>query len=48
MKLGYIVMLNMIKEYDGNPYGRLVEMAKLLRKMVLVKEFLYISEILNV
>jgi hypothetical protein len=25
-------MMNMIREYDGNPYGRLVEMAKLAQK----------------
>ena len=25
-------MLNMIKEYDGNPYGRRVEMAKIAQK----------------
>ena len=25
-------MINMIREYDGNPYGRLVEMAKLAQK----------------
>ena len=30
-------MVNMIKEYDGNPYGRLVEMAKLAQKDGIIK-----------
>jgi hypothetical protein len=30
-------MLNMIKEYDGNPYARLVEMAKLAQKDGVIK-----------
>ena len=30
-------MKNMIKEYDGNPYGRLVEMAKLAQKDGVIK-----------
>lgn len=33
-------MLNMIKEYDGNPYGRLVEMAKLAQKDGVIKGIL--------
>jgi len=33
-------MKNMIKEYDGNPYGRLVEMAKLAQKEGVIKGFL--------
>jgi hypothetical protein len=33
-------MINMIKEYDGNPYGRLVEMAKLAQKDGIIKGIL--------
>ena len=33
-------MLNMIKEYDGNPYGRLVEMAKIAQKDGVIKGIL--------
>lgn len=33
-------MLNMIKAYDGNPYGRLVEMAKLAQQKGVIKGFL--------
>ena len=33
-------MLNMINEYDGNPYGRLVEMAKLAQKDGVIKGIL--------
>ena len=33
-------MLNMIKEYDGNPYGRLVGMAKIAQKDGLIKGIL--------
>lgn len=33
-------MLNWIKNYDGNPYGRLVEMAKLARKDGVIKGIL--------
>lgn len=33
-------MLGMIKEYDGNPYGRLVEMAKLAQKDGIIKGIL--------
>jgi hypothetical protein len=33
-------MLNMIKGYDGNPYGRLVEMAKLAQKDGVIKGIL--------
>ncbi len=33
-------MLNMIKEYDGNPYGHLVEMAKLAQKDGVIKGIL--------
>jgi hypothetical protein len=33
-------MLNMIKEYDGNPYSRLVEMAKLAQKDGVIKGIL--------
>ncbi|MDP4208848.1 MAG: sialate O-acetylesterase [Bacteroidota bacterium] len=33
-------MLNMIKEYDGNPYARLVEMAKLAQKAGVIKGIL--------
>jgi len=33
-------MKNMIKEYDGNPYGRLVEMAKLAQKDGVIKGIL--------
>ena len=33
-------MLNMIKDYDGNPYGRLVEMAKLAQKDGVIKGIL--------
>jgi hypothetical protein len=33
-------MLNMIKEYDGNPYGRLVEMAKLAQRVGVIKGIL--------
>ena len=33
-------MKNMIKEYDGNPYGRLVEMAKLAQKNGVIKGIL--------
>jgi hypothetical protein len=33
-------MLNMIKEYDGNPYGRLLEMAKLAQKDGVIKGIL--------
>ena len=33
-------MLNMIKEYDGNPYERLVEMAKLAQKDGVIKGIL--------
>lgn len=30
-------MMNALKEYDGNPYGRLVEMAKLAQKQGVIK-----------
>jgi hypothetical protein len=33
-------MLNMIKEYDGNPYARLVEMAKIAQKDGIIKGIL--------
>jgi hypothetical protein len=33
-------MINMIKEYDGNPYGRLVEMAKIAQKDGVIKGIL--------
>jgi hypothetical protein len=33
-------MINMIKEYDGNPYGRLVELAKLAQKAGVIKGIL--------
>ncbi|MBP1639550.1 MAG: protein of unknown function acetylesterase [Bacteroidetes bacterium] len=33
-------MLNMVKDYDGNPYGRLVEMAKLAQKVGVIKGIL--------
>lgn len=33
-------MTNMVKEYDGNPYGRLVEMAKLAQKDGVIKGIL--------
>lgn len=33
-------MANMIKEYDGNPYGRLVELAKLAQKDGVIKGIL--------
>jgi hypothetical protein len=33
-------MINMIKEYDGNPYARLVEMAKLAKKDGVIKGIL--------
>ena len=33
-------MLNMIREYDGNPYGRLVEMARLAQKDGFIKGIL--------
>ncbi len=33
-------MINMINEYDGNPYGRLVEMAKLAQKDGVIKGIL--------
>jgi hypothetical protein len=33
-------MLSMIKEYDGNPYGRLVEMAKIAQKQGVIKGIL--------
>lgn len=33
-------MLNMIKDYDGNPYGRLVEMAKEAQKSGVIKGIL--------
>ena len=33
-------MTNIIKEYDGNPYGRLVEMAKLAQKDGVIKGIL--------
>jgi hypothetical protein len=33
-------MLNMIREYDGDPYGRLVEMAKLAQKDGVIKGIL--------
>jgi hypothetical protein len=33
-------MINMIKEYDGNPYRRLVEMAKLAQKDGVIKGIL--------
>jgi hypothetical protein len=33
-------MINMIREYEGNPYGRLVEMAKLAQKDGVIKGIL--------
>jgi len=33
-------MINMIKEYNGNPYGRLVEMARLAQKSGVIKGIL--------
>jgi lysophospholipase L1-like esterase len=33
-------MINMIREYDGNPYARLVEMAKLAQKDGVIKGIL--------
>ncbi len=33
-------MLGMLKEYDGNPYGRLVEMAKIAQKTGVIKGIL--------
>lgn len=33
-------MINMIKEYDGNPYGRLVEMAKIAQQSGVIKGIL--------
>jgi hypothetical protein len=33
-------MTNMVKEYDGNPYGRLVEMAKIAQKNGVIKGIL--------
>jgi len=33
-------MKNMIKEYDGNPYARLVEMAKIAQKSGVIKGIL--------
>ena len=33
-------LVNMVKEYDGNPYGRLVEMAKLAQKDGVIKGIL--------
>jgi hypothetical protein len=33
-------MLNMVKDYDGNPYGRLVEMARLAQKDGVIKGIL--------
>ncbi|MFD2162696.1 sialate O-acetylesterase [Paradesertivirga mongoliensis] len=33
-------MLGMLKEYDGNPYGRLVEMAKIAQKSGVIKGIL--------
>src|SRR5665648_553858 len=36
-------MKGMIKEYDGNPYGRLVEMAKLAQKDGVIKGILPVS-----
>lgn len=33
-------MMNALKEYDGNPYGRLVEMAKLAQKEGIIKGIL--------
>jgi hypothetical protein len=33
-------LLNMVKSYDGNPYGRLVEMAKLAQKSGVIKGIL--------
>ena len=33
-------MLNMIKEYNGNPYGRLVELAKIAQKSGVIKGIL--------
>lgn len=33
-------MTNMIKEYDGNPYGKLVEMAKIAQKAGVIKGIL--------
>jgi hypothetical protein len=33
-------MTNMVKEYDGNPYGRLVEMAKIAQKDGVIKGIL--------
>ena len=33
-------MLGMLKEYDGNPYGRLVEMARLAQKEGVIKGIL--------
>jgi hypothetical protein len=33
-------MINMIKEYDGNPYARLVEMAKIAQKAGVIKGIL--------
>lgn len=33
-------MLNMVKDYEGNPYGRLVEMAKLAQKDGVIKGIL--------
>lgn len=33
-------LINMVKEYDGNPYGRLVEMAKMAQKDGVIKGIL--------
>jgi hypothetical protein len=33
-------MKNMVKDYDGNPYGRLVEMAKIAQKSGIIKGIL--------
>src|SRR5436190_14103262 len=32
-------MIGMINQYDGNPYARLVELAKIHKRMVLLKEY---------
>lgn len=40
VKTAPVWMLNMIKEYDGNPYGRLVEMAKIAQRSGVIKGIL--------
>lgn len=40
MRSQTVFLMNMIKEYNGNPYARLVEMAKLAQKAGVIKGIL--------